>query len=105
MQVAPHPRSQLANRLLELRAVTQNPAMTQHGASLDQSRIHLCGRYSRNLGDLHIRQTDALAKHNGLAQNKRQPAGFNDLSYFNRSFRKRFGDTPSAIQAEFSKAR
>jgi AraC-like DNA-binding protein len=24
--------------------------------------------------------------------------GFNDLSYFNREFRKRFGDTPNAIR-------
>ncbi|WP_231712498.1 helix-turn-helix transcriptional regulator [Vineibacter terrae] len=26
-------------------------------------------------------------------------AGFADLSYFNRSFRRRFGDTPSAVRA------
>ena len=28
-------------------------------------------------------------------------AGFNDLSYFHRSFRKRFGMTPSDMRAEF----
>ena len=27
-------------------------------------------------------------------------AGFGDLSYFNRCFRRRFGETPSAVRAE-----
>ncbi|MCK9910075.1 helix-turn-helix transcriptional regulator, partial [Microbacteriaceae bacterium K1510] len=30
-------------------------------------------------------------------------AGFSDLSYFNRRFRQRFGDTPSGVRPERSK--
>ena len=30
-------------------------------------------------------------------------AGFNDLSYFNRAFRRQFGDTPSRIRANAAK--
>ncbi|HET7716933.1 MAG TPA: helix-turn-helix domain-containing protein [Bauldia sp.] len=32
-------------------------------------------------------------------------AGFSDLSYFNRAFRRRFGDTPSGVRAEATKMR
>jgi AraC-like DNA-binding protein len=46
---------------------------------------------------LLLQQTGRRRKVSDIAYE----AGFNDLSYFNRAFRKRFGITPSGIRMEF----
>jgi AraC-like DNA-binding protein len=51
------------------------------------------------LNELRLRKAaDLLARPEGRISDIAFDCGFNDLSYFNRCFRRRFGLTPSAAR-------
>lgn len=60
--------------------------------------------FSEQVLDRRIERALRLLRDPRLANRKiseiAMDCGFADLSYFNRSFRRRFGDTPSAVRAE-----
>jgi AraC-like DNA-binding protein len=60
------------------------------------------GSFNQHLLEKRLEQAAALLRDPRRQGRKisdiAQEAGFNDLSYFNRAFRRRFGDTPSGVR-------
>jgi AraC-like DNA-binding protein len=57
--------------------------------------------FTTRLNELRLRKAaDLLARDAGRISDIAFACGFNDLSYFNRSFRKRFGLTPTAARGK-----
>ena len=55
--------------------------------------------FTVRLNELRLRKAaDLLARPEGRISDIAFDCGFNDLSYFNRCFRRRFGLTPSAAR-------
>jgi AraC-like DNA-binding protein len=57
--------------------------------------------FTTRLNDLRLRKAaDLLARREGRVSDIAFACGFNDLSYFNRCFRRRFGLTPTAARGK-----
>src|SRR5262249_50122769 len=57
--------------------------------------------FTTRLNELRIRKAaDLLARKEGRISDVAFECGFNDLSYFNRCFRRRFGLTPTAARGK-----
>jgi AraC-like DNA-binding protein len=58
--------------------------------------------FTTRLNELRLRQAAELLAHSGERRISQIAfdCGFNDLSYFNRSFRRRFGLTPTAARGK-----
>lgn len=89
--------SETVARALGLSRRYVNELVAQTGQSLDQRVTHL--RLSRAMGLLTSAQGDALRITDIAAA-----CGFNDLSYFNRRFRMRYGISPSQARGNLSPA-
>ena len=62
------------------------------------------GSFTERVSDLRLQRAFALLTDTGDGPHRISDiallAGFSDISYFNRLFRARFGDTPSAVRAQ-----
>lgn len=104
--VKTHIRSELANPQLSVSMVAAHQGVTSRYVHLMfEAEGSTFSEYvvGQRLADAHRMLADRRFANQSIASIA-LAAGFGDVSYFNRTFRRRFGDTPSAIRAALASA-